>query len=226
VATVLVISAHPDDETMAAGGTIAMHAARGDAVFLLETTRGEGGEVGEPPLTGREQLGAYREGELRAAAAELGVREVLFLPFVDPQMEIGGTAGRIDAPLEAFVAAIAEPLRAIRPDLVITHGVNGEYGHPQHTFTHQAALLALAATSLRPEVHTWGAWYPDAERPEMLNRDDPADIVRDISPWFERKVAAALAHRTQHAMFLRNTGAPSVPAMVTRVESFHVLRRP
>lgn len=81
VATILVISAHPDDETMAAGGTIAMHAARGNAVYLLETTRGEGGEVGAPPLTDRTQPGAYREGELCAAAAELGVHEVFFLPF-------------------------------------------------------------------------------------------------------------------------------------------------
>ena len=226
MATVLVISAHPDDETMAAGGTIAMHAERGDRVVLLEATRGEGGEAGDPPLADRAGLGAYREGELREAAAALGVREVIFLPFVDPPMEIGGAAGRIDATLEEFVAAIAEQVRAVGPDLVITHGVNGEYGHPQHTFTHQAALLALAATDLRPEVHTWGAWYPDAERPEMLNRLEPADIVRDISPWLERKVAAALAHRTQHAMFLRNTGAPSVPAMITRVESFHILRRP
>jgi LmbE family N-acetylglucosaminyl deacetylase len=223
---VLVISAHPDDETMAAGGTIAMYAERGDDVILLETTRGEGGEVGDPPLTDRADLGAYREAELRRAAAELGVHEVRFLPFVDPYMEIGGTARRIDVPLDRFVAVLAAQLAAIRPDLVLTHGVNGEYGHPQHIFTHQAALLALAATSLCPEVHTWGAWYPEAERPEMLNRDDPAEIVRDVTPWLERKIAAALAHRTQHAMFLRNTGAPSVPAMVTRIESFHLLRRP
>jgi N-acetylglucosamine malate deacetylase 2 len=226
LARVLVISAHPDDETMAAGGTIAMHAAQGDDVYLLETTRGEGGEVGDPPLTEQAQLGAFREAELRAAAAELGVREVIFLPFEDPNMEIGGTAQHIAASLEEFLAAIAEQLRRIRPNLVITHGVNGEYGHPQHTFTHQAVLLALAATDLRPEVHTWGAWYADAERPEMLNRDERADVVRDITPWLERKIAAAMAHRTQHALFLRSTGAPSVPAMVTHLESFHILRRP
>jgi hypothetical protein len=57
------------------------------------------------------------------------------------------------------------------------------------------------------EVHYVGAWYPDAERPEMLNRGDQADIVRDISPWMEVKIPAALQHRTQHAVFLDNTGA-------------------
>lgn len=126
MATVLVISAHPDDETMAAGGTIAMHAARGDAVYLLETTRGEGGEAGEPPLADQEQLGAYREGELRAAADLLGVPEVTFLPYVDPHMEIGGEAARIDAPLAEFVAAIAAEIARVRPDIVITHGSGGE----------------------------------------------------------------------------------------------------
>lgn len=224
MATILVISAHPDDETMAAGGTIAMHAAQGDAVYLLETTRGEGGEAGDPPLTDLAGLGAFREGELRAAAAALGVHEVRFLPFVDPHMEIGGTASRIAASLEEFVAAIAAEIRAIQPDTIITHGSQGEYGHPQHTFTHQAVGLALAATSLRPRLLTWGAWYDGAEQPEMMNRNDPADIVRDITPWLEAKVAAAMCHRTQHAMFLRNSGAPDVPAMVPRTESFHVLR--
>ena len=223
MATVLVISAHPDDETMAAGGTIAMHAERGDAVYLLETTRGEGGEAGDPPLADQAHLGAYREGELREAAAILGVREVTFLPYVDPHMEIDGEAARIDAPLEEFVAAIAAELRRVRPDIVITHGSNGEYGHPQHIYTHQAARLALAQVGLPVTLHTWGAWYEGAERPEMMNRFDKADIVRDITPWLERKVAAAMCHRTQHAMFLRNTGAPSVPAMITHTESFQTV---
>src|SRR5690242_15525901 len=104
MAAILVISAHPDDETMAAGGTLAMYAEQGYDVYILETTRGEGGEVGEPPLASREQLGAVREDELRCAAAALGARDVLFLPYLDPYMEIGGTAQRIAVPLHDFVA--------------------------------------------------------------------------------------------------------------------------
>ena len=220
---VLAISAHPDDETMAAGGTLAMYASEGHDVYLLETTRGEGGEAGDPPLVEPERLGAYREGEVRAAAAALGVCDVFFLPFEDPHMEIGGTASRIDAPLELFVAAIADCLREIQPDVVLTHGSNGEYGHPQHVYTHQATRLALAALGRPVTLLTWNAWYPGAERPRMLNPGDRADVVRDISPWLDAKIAAAMQHRTQHAMFLRNSGAASVADMVTRVESFRTI---
>ena len=61
MATILVISAHPDDETLFSGGTLAMYAQKGHDIFILETTRGEGGEVGEPPLTTRENLAALDE---------------------------------------------------------------------------------------------------------------------------------------------------------------------
>ncbi|GAG71710.1 unnamed protein product, partial [marine sediment metagenome] len=63
MASILVISAHPDDETLFAGGTLAMYAEKGHTVFILETTRGQGGEVGEPPLTTRENLATFREQE-------------------------------------------------------------------------------------------------------------------------------------------------------------------
>lgn len=223
MATILVISAHPDDETMAAGGTMAMYAAQGHDVHLLETTRGEGGEAGDPPLTDPQRLGEYRERELRAAAERLGVREVAFLPFVDPHMEVGGEASRIDAPLEQFIDAIAEHVRRIEPAIVITHGSDGEYGHPQHIYTYQATRLALAMAGRPLTLMTWNAWYPDAERPRMLNPSDRADTVRDITPWLDAKVAAAMQHRTQHAMFLRNTDAPSVAAMVSHIESFRTI---
>lgn len=104
--------------------------------------------------------------------------------------------------------------------MIITHGSNGEYGHPQHIFTHQAVRGALAESGIRAELWTRGAQFDGAERPEMLNRDDQASELRDITPWLETKVAAAMAHRTQHAMFLRNSKAPSVAAMVPHVESF------
>jgi N-acetylglucosamine malate deacetylase 2 len=223
MSTILAIAAHPDDETMLAGGTLAMYAEQGHAVYILVTTRGEGGEAGDPPLAELEQLGAYREREVREAAAALGARDVLFLPFVDPRMEIGGAPNRVDVPLEEFVAVIAAHLRQIRPDIVLTHGTDGEYGHPQHIQTNRATRLALASLERRPALLTWNAWYDGAERPRMLNRADRADIVRDVTPWLPAKIAAAMAHRTQHTMFLRNTGAPAVGDMVSRIESFRSL---
>ena len=126
MASILVISAHPDNETLFAGGTLAMLAQKGHDVYILETTRGEGGEVGDPPLTSRENLGLFREQEVRNAAEALGVRDIFFLPFVDPYMEINGIARRIDEPLPVFADAIEDYIKRIQPDVVITHGSDGE----------------------------------------------------------------------------------------------------
>ncbi len=226
MADILVISAHPDDETLFCGGTLARYAQQGHAVYILETTRGEGGEVGEPPLTTRENLAAFREQEVRKAARILGARDIFFLPFIDPYMEINGIARHIDIPLTDFAAAIEKYVREIGPDLIITHGSNGEYGHPQHIYTHQATRLALGNGHTQTALMSWSAWYAPSERERVLNPDDEADIVTDISPWHDIKVAAALCHKTQHAMFLRNSGAPSVADMVWKTEAFHIWQGP
>ena len=222
MASILVVSAHPDDETLFAGGTLAMYAQRGNDVYILESTRGEGGEVGEPPLTTKENLGAFREQEVRKAANALGAREIFFLPFIDPCMEINGIARRISEPLEIFAEAIGEYVKKIKPDVVITHGSDGEYGHPQHIYTHKATRVALNNGAPKTALLSWSAWYESPKRARVLNLSDRADIICDIRPWLDAKVAAALCHKTQHAMFLRNSGAPAVPAMVWPTETFHI----
>jgi LmbE family N-acetylglucosaminyl deacetylase len=219
--SILAISAHPDDELFA-GGTLAMFAKQGHDVYILHTTRGEGGEVGEPPLTTPENLGMYREQEARKAAHELGARDIFFLPYIDPYMEINGVARQIDVPLEEFAKSIGEYIEKIQPELIISHGSSGEYGHPQHIYTHQATRKALANGSPDTAFMSWCAWHEPAPFARILNSNDRADIVRDVMPWFEAKVAAALCHQTQHAMFLRNTGAPSVRDMISKTESFRI----
>ncbi len=226
MSTILVISAHPDDETLFSGGTLTRYAQQGHAVFILETTRGEGGEVGEPPLTTRENLAAFREQEVREAVRILGARDIFFLPYIDPYMEINGIARRIDVPLADFAAAIDKYVRKIEPDLIITHGSNGEYGHPQHIYTHRATRLALSNGHTRTALMSWSAWHAPSKRERVLNENDEADIITDISPWHDIKVAAALCHKTQHAMFLRNSGAPSITDMVWKTETFHIWQGP
>jgi LmbE family N-acetylglucosaminyl deacetylase len=226
MASILVVSAHPDDETLFAGGTLAMFAQQGKEIYILETTRGEGGEVGEPPLTTPENLGAFREQEVRQAAKALGAHDTFFLPFIDPFMEINGIARRISEPLEDFAEAIGEYIKSIRPDLVITHGSDGEYGHPQHIYTHQATRWALNNWAPATPLLSWSAWYESPVRERVLNRSDPADMISDIRPWLDAKIAAVLCHRTQHAMFLRNTGAANIPAMVWPIETFHIWQGP
>ena len=223
---ILAVSAHPDDGILFAGGTLAMYASQHHEVYLLDTTRGEGGEVGEPPYATKENLGKVREKEERNAAAAIGVKKVFFLPFIDPDMEIGGIPLPIDVPIEKFSQAIGKYLSRLQPDLVITHGSNGEYGHPQHIYTHQAVRKALSETSLKIAFMTWQAWHEPSQYKRILNKDDPADIIYDTTPWRDAKVKAALCYQTQHAMFLRNSGLASVEDMIWNIESFHIVKGP
>jgi N-acetylglucosamine malate deacetylase 2 len=221
VATVLAIAAHPDDELFGAA-YLAKLAAEGHDLYILCTTRGEGGEVGEPPVGPKSRLGEFREVEMLGSGRALGAREVWFLDFVDPWMEIGGEALAIDAEPGVFVAALAERIGALRPRVVVTHGSNGEYGHPQHVYTHRATFAALGtfATWRPDELLTWCANTGNADTDRVVNQDDPADLEPDVAPWFDRKVAAAMAHRSQHAMFLRNNKTDDIANALRRTEAF------
>lgn len=207
---------------MFAGGYLAKRVAEGDELYLLCSTRGEGGEVGEPPVGPKERLGELREQELRCAGRALGARAVYFLDYLDPHMEIGGTASRIDASLMEFATAIRTYLERLRPDVVVTHGSDGEYGHPQHVFTHLAVFEAARQLGDRGprEIVTWMARPGRPTRDRLINKSDPADEVLDVSPWFEAKLSAALCHVSQHAMFLRNSRGKSLRALIRRRESF------
>jgi LmbE family N-acetylglucosaminyl deacetylase len=223
---ILVVAAHPDDETVFCGGTIAKYASEGHDVSILLTTRGEGGETGEPPLCTPVELGAVREREAQVAATALGARDLLFLPFQDPPVGPNDTLYPINVSLEEFATAIASVMLELRPDIVLTHGTNGEYGHPQHVFTHKAVFAAIeqlrqiGADYLPQEVLTWGASYLEPEKPRHINKDDPADLVFDITLWLAQKVAAYAAHRTQHGLFFRKNPGKVIEDLPGRKESF------
>jgi LmbE family N-acetylglucosaminyl deacetylase len=141
-------------------------------------------------------------------------------------MDLGGTALALDVPFGIFSQSIAEHIQRIHPDLVITHGSDGEYGHPQHIYTHRAVKKAFLDHSPPAALMTWQAWHAPFGRPGVLNPHDPADFIRDITPWKSFKVQAALCHKTQHAMFLRNTGVKRVEEMIWGIESFHIWKGP
>jgi LmbE family N-acetylglucosaminyl deacetylase len=221
MARALAIAAHPDDELFG-GGYLAKLAAEGTELFLLITTRGEGGEVGEPPLTTKDRLGEVREQEQRRAASALGARDVFFLDFIDPHMEIDGVASKIETDAITFQKAIEPHLKDLRPDILITHGSNGEYGHPQHIYTHQRVFAAIRAlTPWRPrELLTWCANDGTNTDNPHTNQDDIADFSLDVTPWFDRKLAAAEYHVTQHAMFLRNSGMKDLADTLDKREAY------
>lgn len=151
--TLLVVLAHPDDETFGIGGTLAYYARRGVDVFLICATRGEAGDVSPEFLEGYHSIAERREAELRCAAGKLGLKGVFFLDYRDSGMP--GSADNhhpqalINAPLEEVARKIAAHIRRLRPQVVITFDPIGGYRHPDHIAIHQATVRAfdLAAQS-------------------------------------------------------------------------------
>jgi LmbE family N-acetylglucosaminyl deacetylase len=119
----LGVFAHPDDEVFCAGGTMARAAEAGAEVMIVSATRGEQGQIRDPAAATRPTLGAVRERELRAAAAELGVQHVQVLAYPD---------GTLPHHRSSLGAAITGIVGQFDPDTVITFGADGGYGHPDH----------------------------------------------------------------------------------------------
>ena len=135
VKKLLGVLAHPDDESLGFGGALAKYAAEGVETFVVTATRGEAGRFGAAGK-GHDpaEVGRVREAELRAAAKVLGVSEVSILGYPD---------GKVDK-VEPAVATreIASHIRRIRPDVVVTFGPEGAYGHPDHIAISQFATAA------------------------------------------------------------------------------------
>lgn len=224
---ILVFFAHPDDETILCGGTLALLAHAGHTVHYLCATRGEGGERGEPPLCERSELGAVRAAELRCAVEALGGESLAFLDYVDPEVGEDGKLHPYTTDLDTLAEQLADHVRRCHAGAVITHGSDGEYGHPAHWVTHQAARrLVDALGEAAPLLYTFSAAFAGHPRPRLANPDDPAHLVLDIAPVFEQKVAAARCHRTQNALFVRRMSQRagrqlSIPEVLMKLESLH-----
>ena len=142
--TLMAVLAHPDDDSLGVGGTLAKYASDGVEVFLVTATRGDGGRyrghrADDSRHPGRAALATIREAELRAAASVLGVREVSLLDYSDQQLDRA-------TPREA-VASIVGHLRRVRPDVVVTFGPDGAYGHPDHVAISQFTTAATVAAA-------------------------------------------------------------------------------
>ena len=141
----MCVLAHPDDESLGNGGALAKYVAEGVETYLVTATRGERGWFGEErAYPGPEALGKRREAELLAAAKVLGIRRVDFLDYLDGNLD--------QAPAAEVVARIVRHLRRVKPDVVVTFGPDGAYGHPDHIaigqFTTAAIVEAASPNSL------------------------------------------------------------------------------
>jgi LmbE family N-acetylglucosaminyl deacetylase len=199
---ILAAFAHPDDETRFFGGTLPMLASKGARVHILIATRGEGGEVGEPPLCTQKQLGEIREKEMQCAADALGASSLTFLDYTDPAVSDEGEVFAFDAELDTLASQILAAAQKIGAQVIISHGSNGEYGHPAHKLMHQA-VKRIRKMDQSMVLYSVSAIYDNHPKPRLANQDDHADFVLNIQPWYSSKLDATICHQTQHALFVR-----------------------
>lgn len=146
----MCVLAHPDDESLGVGGTLAKYASEGVETYLVTATKGERGRYHDgTEHPGPEEMGRVREGELLAAAAELGIEEVSFLGYLDADLD--------QADPEEAIGKIVGHLRRVRPQVVATFDQSGGYGHADHIAICQfttAAIVAAADAGYRAEDGT------------------------------------------------------------------------
>lgn len=174
--TILALFAHPDDEVLGSGGSLALSAAQGAQITLVCATRGEAGEIAIPALATPETLGQVREAEMLASAKALGLANVIFLEYRDSGM--AGTTDNlrpeafIRAPAGVVVPQLVAIMRQLKPEIVMTFEPFGGYGHPDHIAIHHHTLAAFAAAG-DPTA------YPEQGPPFQPNR-----LFYPILPFF------------------------------------------
>jgi len=217
---VAAVFAHPDDEAFTIGGALSAFTDRGATVTLISATRGEEGEIADPALATPENLGDVREGELRNAAAILGITDVRFLDFRDSGMF--GTAPNenpaafIQHPTDEIALMLIGLFKDVRPHLVLTFSEEGGYLHPDHVHIHDSIVAASERSSnlvphlafasfprefflrLANQNHGTFIGMPEERRQRMGQPLAAFTLIADVSPYVDRKIAAFDAHETQH----------------------------
>jgi LmbE family N-acetylglucosaminyl deacetylase len=159
----------------------------------------------------------------------LGAHGVHFLGYVDPPIGADGRLFAYTEDLTELSQRLVRLLTDLNPILILTHGSDGEYGHPAHVVTHRGVLAAherIRQRGLRPHLYTFSAAIPGCSDP-AFNEADPADVVVDVTPWMRAKAAAAECHRTQHALFFRfHPDASDVLDLLRTQESLHRMYPP
>jgi N-acetyl-1-D-myo-inositol-2-amino-2-deoxy-alpha-D-glucopyranoside deacetylase len=210
--TVLAVFAHPDDESLACGGTIARLADAGVSVVLLCASRGERGAISDPTLVADGDLAAARTRELMDAAAVLGIADVVIADHPDGDLRWD------DVP--ELHREIVELVERHQPAGVITFAEDGLYWHLDHIGVHERTYTAVRSFGdaapplyyvtmpkgiMRAVVgaaHAKGGAPPDSSfwgiEPDAFgDAAKPATFTLDVRPWIGRKLTALRCHRTQ-----------------------------
>lgn len=202
---ILCVVAHPDDETFFAGGTIAKLVNNGHVVKLITATRGEAGELGNPPLCTQDELGHVREQELREAAKILGISQIFLLDYIDATLDT--------IPVKQLSEKIEKIILDEQPDIVITFNKEGGSRHPDHMQINKAATQAFAEyakkagkhvrlyysdipKSLLAKLEQLGTLYTSFGKIEGTHEDIITTVV-DITETVNQKLQAFQCHKTQ-----------------------------
>jgi len=225
--SLLAVFAHPDDESLAAGGILARHAAAGARTAVVTATWA---------------AGTHRADELAEALRILGAGAPRLLGYADARVpeSAPGEPRLCDAPLDEAVRRLVVHIREVRPEVVVTHDAYGGLtGHPDHLHTHRVTTLAVRAAGLEGLYPGDGPpWQPSAlylathphsavaalsdvigtRRAVHSVPDEHVTATVDVGPWLDKKVAAILAHLSEVARgALPGLTASCTPAMRRRL---------
>lgn len=213
--TLLVVLAHPDDESFPIGGTLAKAAAQAARVVLVCATKGEAGIPGLTPAA----TAAVRERELRAAAQALGIAEVIFLGYQDGQL------AQVNP--ESVITRLVALLRAERPQVVVTFGPDGISGHPDHLAIHRLTTAAFDQAAL-PDARLYYIAPSEATQlgcgvvPTPAQAGGPVAAI-DVGEHLTAKARAMQSHASQHSPY---SGPPEEAAARLPCHEYFTLARP
>jgi len=190
---VLGLFAHPDDETFRAGGSLAMLAARSIHVQTLTAIRGEAGSPGTPALCTSDELPHVREQELRCACRALGLVPPIILTYPDGQLS--------SIEPTKVLSDILEAIDRVQPHSIISFGMDGLSGHPDHIAIGQYALIAFHKREELRAFYTLVVPQSIADPLGMTQiramPDDRITHTIDVAEVWESKLKAIRCHQTQ-----------------------------
>lgn len=191
--TILLVYAHPDDESFGPAATVARYSRYGVRTCLVCATRGEKGSLGSPPVATPETLGAVREQELRCAAAALGIREIQLLNYRDGELD------RVEP--HELKDRVLDQMRRVKPRVVITFGPHGITGHPDHIAIHRATTDAFHLLRGRPggpKALFYNAVSPEvADRLQLSGAEAHPNTAVPVDGFLSAKIEALRCHQSQ-----------------------------
>jgi LmbE family N-acetylglucosaminyl deacetylase len=220
MATVVFVHAHPDDEAIATGGTMAKMADEGHRVVLVTATRGELGELPEGGLDPGESLTERRVAELDRACRILGVARQVYLDYLDSGMAGEPSNDRpgsfASADIDEAARRLAGVLADEKADVLVTYDEHGGYGHPDHIQVHRVSMAAadlagtpvvylstmnrdfMASLAARVEESDWKP--PAGSTDSVATMGEPESRLTtevDVTGWIDRKRESMRVHASQ-----------------------------